>query len=236
MKLRHPVLIACAAFLAALIVRFWMRSLRYRFLLPKTPVHPNDPKLSGRFIYALWHEHLLFPTGIRFRGRFHVLISRHADGELIAQVCHYLGYQTVRGSSTRGGAEALRELVDKGRSSHLLITPDGPRGPRRRVQPGIVFAASKTGLPIVPVGIAYRRCWRARSWDRFAVPHPGTEAVVVALDPITVPADADRAALEQYRVRVEAALLEATRRAETAASCPAQAAARTPPFPARRAA
>lgn len=230
MKLRHPWLIAAAAFLAALIVRLWMRTLRYRIVLPRTPVHPNHRETRGHFLYAFWHEHLLFPTAIRFRGRFHVLISRHADGELIAQVCQHLGYATVRGSTTRGGAQALRELVDKGRGSHLMVTPDGPRGPRRQVQPGIVFAASRTGLPIVPVGVAYRRCWRARSWDRFAVPYPGTVAVAVVGEPIPVPPDADRRILEQFRLRVEAAMLEATRRAEALAGCAEQA---VPASPAR---
>ncbi|MCS6977954.1 MAG: lysophospholipid acyltransferase family protein [Gemmatales bacterium] len=236
MKLRHPWLIAGVAFLAALIVRLWMRTLRYRFVLPQTPVHPNDRKLTGRFIYALWHEHLLFPTGIRFRGSFHVLISRHADGELIAQVCQHLGYASVRGSSTRGGAEALRELLRKGQGSHLMITPDGPRGPRRRVQPGIVFTASKTGLPIVPVGVAYQQAWRARSWDRFAVPYPGTLAVVVAGEPIRIPPDADRETLECYRVQVEAALCWATRQAELLAGCPGESDNDSVVSPIRRAA
>ena len=214
MKLRHPWLIAWAAFLLSLAAWCYMRTMRYRFVLPRAPVHPNDPSLHQRFIYAIWHENLLFTAGVRFRGKISVLISQHADGELVARVCRHLGYATVRGSSTRGGARALRELLQRGRAGHLVITPDGPRGPRRRVQLGAVYIASRTGLAIVPVGIGYQRAWRVRSWDRFAIPWPGTTAVAVAGEPLQVPPDLDRHQLEQYRLRLEQALAEASARAE----------------------
>jgi lysophospholipid acyltransferase (LPLAT)-like uncharacterized protein len=144
----------------------------------------------------------------------HVLISQHADGQLIAEVCRHLGFRTVRGSTTRHGVEALRQMLKAARRAHLGITPDGPRGPRRQVQPGLVYVAAKTGLPIVPAGFAYDRPWRARSWDRFAMPRPWSRATCVTADPITVPAELTREGLEEYRRRVEEALLSATDAAE----------------------
>jgi lysophospholipid acyltransferase (LPLAT)-like uncharacterized protein len=133
---------------------------------------------------------------------------------LIAQACRHLGFSLVRGSTTRGGTEALREMLRLGRTGHLAITPDGPQGPRRRVQPGLIYLAASTGLPILPIGIGYRRPWRTNSWDRFALPRPFGRAVIVTAPVIRVANALDRAALEAERRRVEDALNWATAEAE----------------------
>lgn len=105
-----------------------------------------------RCIFAFWHSRQLMMP-LAYRGRqVHILISRHRDGELIRRIVARFGFHAVRGSSTRGGAEALLELVRLGRSgADLAITPDGPKGPRQVAQPGVVHLAKATGLPIVPV-------------------------------------------------------------------------------------
>jgi lysophospholipid acyltransferase (LPLAT)-like uncharacterized protein len=214
MKIRHPFLILTAGWVIACLVRLWVGTVRYRCRALRSQVEPTQPGLQGRFIYAFWHETILLPA-YHYRGTgSHVLISEHADGEMIARACQHLGLGVVRGSTTRNGVKAIRQILDMKGRSHLVITPDGPRGPRRQVQPGLVYLAARTGLPIVPVGFAYKRAWRMRSWDRFAVPRPGTEAVGVLGEPMTVPANADKAELEQYRLRVERSLEDATRVAE----------------------
>ncbi len=218
MKLRNPWLIRLAGFLGAGLVRLWMSTVRYHIHQTGGLVDPNSRWLRGRYIYAFWHETMLFPAGRKTRAKFHVLISQHADGELIAQVCRRLGFGVVRGSSTRGGVEAVRKLLRLGRGSHLAVTPDGPRGPRRRVQPGIVYLASRTGLPIVPAGIGFEKAWRAASWDRFAVPKPWCTAICVVGEPIHVPPELDKDQLEHYRQRVEQELLNATEAAEHCAA------------------
>jgi lysophospholipid acyltransferase (LPLAT)-like uncharacterized protein len=221
-KLRHPGLIRLVALLLAVVVRLWLRTLRLRIVWPPDGLrHPTDPRRQ-RFIYAFWHEALLFPAA--FTTRIHVLISQHADGELIAQVCRHLGYGLVRGSTNRQGTQALLQLLRVSQDSHLLITPDGPRGPRRRVQRGLVFVASRTGLPVVACGVAYCRAWRARSWDRFAVPWPWSTAVCVVAPALRVPADLNRAGLEQYRRLLEEQMLAVTAAAERLAGAPAEAA------------
>jgi lysophospholipid acyltransferase (LPLAT)-like uncharacterized protein len=212
MKLRSPWLIRLFAFLAAVVIRLWMRTVRYRLVFPPgMSLYPVDARVT-RFLYAFWHETILFPTV--FVGRVKILISKHADGELIAQVCQRLGYGVVRGSSTRGGTQALLQLCRACEGNHLLVTPDGPRGPRRQVQPGLVFLASRTGLPVVACGVGCSRVWRAKSWDRFAVPWPFSQAVVVVAPPVQVPADLDRVSLEYYRQVIEEGFLAATRAAE----------------------
>jgi lysophospholipid acyltransferase (LPLAT)-like uncharacterized protein len=180
--------------------------------------YPSRGKLKGQFIYAFWHENILTPCGFFARRDVLVLISHHADGELIAQVCKHLGLGTVRGSSTRGGFKALRELIRASSEYHLAVMPDGPRGPRRRIDPGLIYLAAKTGLPIVLLGIGHDRPWRLNTWDRFVVPRPFSRSVCIALDPVHVPENADKSTLEQIRVRLERDLTKVTDHAERLAS------------------
>jgi lysophospholipid acyltransferase (LPLAT)-like uncharacterized protein len=215
MKLRNPRAIRLVATLGAGIVRAWMATVGCRIDNQDRFRHPPDGT-EGFFLYAFWHESLLALT--RFRVPAHVLISQHADGELIAQICQRIGFNVVRGSTTRGGGRALLELKDLAHRSHLAITPDGPRGPRRKVQPGIVALAACTGLPIVPIGVGFSRAWRAGSWDRFAIPRPLSTTVLVGAPSVQVPADLDREGIEAYRRLVEERLLWATNHAERQAA------------------
>jgi lysophospholipid acyltransferase (LPLAT)-like uncharacterized protein len=214
MKIRHPLLIKALGWAGSWFLRGWMGTLRYRHVAAVPAVNPLRPDQSERFIYAFWHENLLLPAYCYRRGHVSVLISQHADGELIAEACRHLRFHPVRGSSTRGGVEALRQLQRECRRGHIVITPDGPRGPRRRVQPGLVYLAARTGLPVVAVGIGYEKAWRLRSWDRFAVPQPWSLGVCVMSAPIAIPAEADRDRLEEYRSLVEQAMLRTTEAAE----------------------
>ena len=129
---------------------------------------PRSPRTTASaYIYAFFHEVMLFPAYYWNWPEMHILISEHRDGELITQVIKRLGFSVVRGSTTRGGARALREMslrIDRG---HLCVTPDGPRGPRRSVHQGIAYLGSRTGFPIVGAGMAFKKPWRAKSWDRF---------------------------------------------------------------------
>ena len=122
---------------------------------------------------------MLFPAYYWSWPEMHILISDHRDGELITQVIRRLGFSVVRGSTTRGGTRALREMTLRIDQGHLCVTPDGPRGPRRSVHQGIAYLCSRTGLPIVGAGMAFQRPWRARSWDRFCVPRPFSPAACV---------------------------------------------------------
>jgi hypothetical protein len=207
MKIRNPLLIRAASWLGAQLVRGWMRTIRCHY----RPLGPNlDPRQEGmtaRYIYAFWHENMLLPLSQYARPDIHVLISKHADGQLIAQLARHLGFAVVHGSTTREGIKAVRQMLRLSQNAHLAFTPDGPRGPRRQVQPGLVYLASRTGLPIVPAGIGFARAWRMRSWDRFAVPRPFSWMTCVTPEPIVVPAEADRDELEIYRRRVEDALM-----------------------------
>ncbi|GAC1452132.1 MAG: hypothetical protein NVSMB9_37130 [Isosphaeraceae bacterium] len=215
MKLRNPRLISLAAVAVAILIRVWMATVRCRVINGDRAIHPGNPDVH-RYIYAFWHESFLAP--VKFRSRVRVLISKHADGELVAQACRYLGFGVVRGSTNRGGGPALVELWDCSRAAHLVFTPDGPRGPRRKVQPGIIMLAARSGLPIVPVGVGFRRAWRAGSWDRFALPWPFSVCVYHVGAAIQIPSELDRQTLEHYRGLVETRFLEVTEAAERLAA------------------
>ncbi len=168
---------------------------------------------EGRqFILAFWHRHLILMRYAYRGARMSVLVSQSWDGELTSQTLAHLGIETSRGSTSRGGAAGLRDLLRRARAgSDLAFTPDGPRGPLHKVQPGIVVAAAMTGLPVVPVAIGATRHKLLRSWDRMLVPLPGARVEVVYGAPLKIPSrDAIGAGVE----RIEQALLEAEDRAE----------------------
>jgi lysophospholipid acyltransferase (LPLAT)-like uncharacterized protein len=177
--------------------------VRYRYRPLGSDVRPQKVKTGERYIYSFWHENILLLACHYGQPNLLVLISQHADGELIAEICRNLHFGLIRGSTTRGGVEAVRQFLHNGNRAHLAITPDGPRGPRRKVQPGAVYLASRTGLPIIPIGIAFRRAWRMKSWDQFALPQPGGLATCLTLPPLDVPPNLDKRQLEQYRIQFQ---------------------------------
>jgi len=216
MKLSNPIAIKTVGLLASWVIQAWMRTLSFRFALDDESAHPD--RLGCRGLYLFWHETLLLPAYAHARDGFAILVSTHRDGELIAQTVRMLRGQAIRGSSTRGGVAAVMKMLRDRRTRHLAITPDGPRGPRRQVQMGAVYLASRGGMPLVPVGYAVSDCWRVPSWDKMILPKPGAAARAVAGEPIRVPADATRDQLEAYRDRVQAAMDDVQRRAERLAA------------------
>jgi lysophospholipid acyltransferase (LPLAT)-like uncharacterized protein len=187
---------------AAEAIRAWMSTLDYRAAFYDRSVDPALGVGESR-IYVFWHENILAPLYLRGHCRLTMLLSQHRDADILARVAHHLGFDSVRGSSYRGGAHAIWKLFDRSRHGHLTITPDGPRGPRRQMAAGAVFLASRLQMPLVVMGFGYDRPWRVNSWDRFAVPRPFSRVRAVIGPPLTIPRDLDRAGLERCRSRVE---------------------------------
>lgn len=172
---------------APLLGRGYLRLIRAtcRFRLEPWPLAP-DAGGGGVTLLALWHNRLLGPI-VPYRQRgIGVVISRSRDGELISRVVAACGYVPLRGSSSRGGSAALRATLAHLQSGRdVVFTPDGPRGPRYRVQPGIAYAAAKSGRPVIPVGVGMTRKLVVRSWDRFQLPLPFSAVQVCFGDPLT---------------------------------------------------
>lgn len=161
---------------------------------------------SGQsFIGVFWHGRMMLMIKARLApGPFHILISGHRDGRLIADAIRPFGVNTVVGSSSKGALGALRDLKTVlNRGEPIAITPDGPRGPRMRVKPGVIKIAQKTGLPIVPVSGAARRRRILKSWDRFHFVLPFSRAILLAGTPMHIPRDADDRTLEFLRMALE---------------------------------
>lgn len=214
MKICHPWLRWAISYAGAHFLRRWLATLDYQYRPLGPNFDPDHPELKGRYIYVMWHEYLLMPIGRYARSDFHVLISRSTDGQLLAETCRRLNIPTIRGSTSRGGVEAIRQMLRAGRDTHLAMTPDGPRGPRQRVQAGLVYLSARAGLPVVPVGFGLDRPWRMNSWDQFALPRPWCRARCITGEPIHVPANANRDDIEWHRREVEESLTHVTGLAE----------------------
>jgi lysophospholipid acyltransferase (LPLAT)-like uncharacterized protein len=168
-------------------------------------------------IAAFWHGRLALAAGVRREKPVHVMISRHADGEIIARIARAFNKPSVRGSTTRGGKQAFRELAELvKRGQDAAVTPDGPKGPRYVCQPGIVALAKIAKAPILPMSCSANRNRRIRSWDRFMVPLPFSKIVIAFAAPIEIPENCGEDELERKRVQLEETLIRLTREADEA--------------------
>ena len=218
MKLRKPWMIDLAARAGAATLRLWLKTVR---LLPDPQGYltdPSNPAVKERFIYAIWHESLMFVPKFRSLAPVTVLVSQSRDGELLSKICSRFGAKTIRGSSTRGGMDAIDEVLALNGTSHLIVAPDGPQGPRRELKRGLIYLAAWSGLPIVPVGVGFQNAWRANSWDRLALPKPFSKICCEAGPVMRVPRDVNKSASELLRQKLERDLMNATLGAEARAA------------------
>ncbi|MEN3370278.1 MAG: hypothetical protein V7609_2421 [Verrucomicrobiota bacterium] len=191
------------------LYRLWARTLRLQV------EDPHDVMSFVRkqpVIFAIWHNRLLmlprvfdpsFPTRQSYG-----LISASRDGDLIAIFIERSGYGTIRGSSSRKGVIALRQLVETlAAGGNVLVTPDGPRGPVYQASQGVVFLAQKSGAPVVPIHMEYSSCWRLKSWDRFVVPRPFAKLRAILGAPIQMPPMENTDQSEAERLRLQNAMM-----------------------------
>jgi lysophospholipid acyltransferase (LPLAT)-like uncharacterized protein len=207
--------------LAAAAIYFLLRALAatIRFHLDDRPGFFNEtPK--EKIIFALWHNRLALSTVLYRRyvlrfapeRRMAGMVSASRDGGLLAQILEHFGIEPVRGSSSRRGPQALREMVSFAERGHdLAITPDGPRGPRYEAQEGVISTAQLTGLPIVPA--AYHLNWKVqlKSWDKFQIPLPFARCDITVGKIFRVQREATDAEREELRKQLEAELRAITK-------------------------
>jgi lysophospholipid acyltransferase (LPLAT)-like uncharacterized protein len=159
--------------IVAAVLRLMHATLRVRHIRGRIM---DDLHAAGRhYVIAFWHSHLMMMLFCRYQRPIMVLTSRHRDGALMTEAYCWFGVDSAQGSSTRGAASALREIVRAGkRGSNVALTPDGPRGPARVAKPGVVMAAQATGFPIVPVAFIGKKkgCSAPGIASRFRTPLP----------------------------------------------------------------
>jgi len=190
------------------LARIWGWSLKKRILSEE--IEENDGWAEPpALIVLVWHQRLFaLATSFPDTG-FKTLISPHADGEMIAKIVKGLGHEPIRGSTSRRSAAAIRELISAGQANmRIAITPDGPRGPARKIQQGAIYLASKTGLPILITGIALSKSWTFNSWDNFKLPKPFSRILLHMGKLTTIPPDLDRDQIEEWRQKIEKAMCE----------------------------
>ena len=190
------------------------RSLRWR---EEGLEHLEAARTTGRpILFVFWHNRLLYACYRLTRERLVMMVSQSRDGDIIARVARDQGISSVRGSTSRGGLAALRELARVMKTSGLCggITPDGPRGPRYVLQPGALLAARLAGALIVPVGLGFSRKKVFASWDAFQLPWPFAQARLVFGEPVRPPERQDGEGIEERRADLERRLLQVTAEAD----------------------
>jgi hypothetical protein len=203
-----------AGHLAAWAMKLWSLTLRYNINGNAGIVQPEiNPK---PVIFALWHNRIFtMPpiwklTGGKNRSTV-VLTSASKDGSTLATAMEFFGIGSIRGSSSRRAVSALigmKKALQEGKD--VCVTPDGPKGPRYRVQPGLLKIAQATGVDIVPIHIRYTSAWRLSSWDRFVIPKPFSKVTIVFDKPIQVQKDLTEEDFEAARAGLETSLIAGT--------------------------
>jgi len=214
---RNAFLVELATRAIAFYIRFLGLTARWRVIgldAPLAMIERGEP-----IIGAFWHGRMVMMPGLwRRHGAkidIRMLISRHRDGRLIARTIAHLGFSTITGSSSRGGARALRDIiaaVENGAS--VGITPDGPRGPRMRASAGVASVGRLTGAPVFAISFSASRRRVFKSWDSLVLPMPFARIVVVIKGPILVAREGGAQALENARLAIEDTLNDATREAD----------------------
>lgn len=208
-KILRPV-----AFLVGSLIKGIVRTLDARVADYSQDVDVTTDQFTTPAVYLFWHENILLPFVTRSRSGMTLLVSQHRDANWLGWLAQDFGFHTVRGSSTKGGLKAILQYRKEHQNSSLVVTPDGPKGPRRVMAPGCIQLSSLLQVPIIPVGVGYDKPYRASTWDRFAIPLPGSRARLILGSRMTVPRKLDEAGVEEHRKWVENAIHRLTYEAE----------------------
>ncbi len=210
MKLKDKFLVTIVPWLGAKLIRFI--ALTQRSEVCGEGTLQECRQRGEHVILCAWHDQLLMMVTIYHGPGAKILISRSRDGELIARTVSYFGQGSVRGSSSRGGREAFREMLKFAELPvDLAVTPDGPKGPRRQIKDGVIQMARISGRPIVPLNYVCSRGHRFQSWDRFLLPYPFARAVYCYGTPQFFSRDQP---LDECRQRLQQAMDENQQQAE----------------------
>lgn len=206
-----------AAYLASAGIHYGSKAI---FKTLNMQVELDDPESTPylpdgrRNVFCIWHDSMIYASYGGKHNRITALVSQHRDGGTLVGVLNRINIKAVRGSSSRGGARAVTKLLKETENQHIVITPDGPRGPARVVKDGIVYVAAKTQKPVVVSGFAASSYWRIKgSWTDQIVPKPFSTVHLMAGKPIYVPEDVDRDGIEEYRQLIQTEMDDIDRRA-----------------------
>jgi len=207
LKFNHPIFVKPQSKVLTLGMRLLFRTLKLEIQEQKPETDPYSLSTQDCFFYSVWHDSMLIPTFGGKHQRSAALTSQHTDGSLVAEVLRLVGMETIRGSTNRISPTAIRKLLKTVEHKHLVITPDGPRGPRREMSPGIIYLASRTGRAIVPTAFSCTRSWKIKgSWTELTIPKPFAKVFLLVGEPIEVPPSIKGEQIEGFRVQTQEAM------------------------------
>lgn len=203
-KIRHRFLQKTVVWGAVLLLRTLFLTVRTDIRVAQEGAMTNVPPIGQtRYCFCLWHDIILAALFCHKAHSLATLVSRHQDGTYLSDLIDILGIRPIRGSASRGGAQATRQLL-KMPDHHICITPDGPRGPRHEMKDGITWIAARTGRPIVAVTVKATRCWKIPGrWSDIMIPKPFSKLVAITSVPIEVPSDLSREQVAEMTARVQ---------------------------------
>lgn len=222
MRVTEQLRIKLLSFLGFLVYRALLLTLRWTDVgMEGERKHWSNGEAR---VLAFWHNQQIMMPYIwlshKENGKakpIHVLISQHGDGRIIAGTIELLGLSSVAGSSSKGGSEALRKLVEiTKKGCHVVFTPDGPKGPIYKSKPGVVRLAQLTGVPITPMALYADRKWIFKSWDRMFLPKPFSKVAIGLGEEIPVPRELSEEDFTNIQNRLDIALNELTERCQKA--------------------
>ncbi len=196
------------------VFKVWCLTLRRRLNNPDGEKQIRS--LPGKFILTLWHGQIFYLLYYyRQLSNLYLLISPSQDGDILARLGELMGYSVIRGSSFKKAVPSARSLIKVlRREGRIAIIADGSRGPRCKVQPGLLQIAGITGAPVIPLSFGAKRKWTLNSWDRFVLPHPFSQCTVNSGDPIQIPRRIDEETLQEKQLELENLLNQLTLESE----------------------
>ena len=204
MKIRNRILNKVIAWTAVLLLRTLFLTVRTDIRIAREGAMTDAPPVgSTRYCFCLWHDIILAALFCHTAHSLSTLVSRHQDGTYLSDVIEILGIRPIRGSASRGGAQAMKQLLEMP-DQHICITPDGPRGPRHEMKDGITYVAARTGRPIVAVTVKATRCWKIPAgWSDIMIPKPFSKVVAITSVPIEVGVDLSREQISDVTAQVQ---------------------------------
>lgn len=178
------------------LLNVYLKTLRLKVI--------NKPSDSLNFIAVFWHSKMLLGWWLLKNRKPYAIVSKSKDGEILNGVLTNWNYKVARGSSSKGGKEALEEIIDNAGSENVIVvTPDGPRGPVNEIKNGVLIISNKTGLPIIPVRIIYsKKIILKKSWDKFEIPLPFSDCLVIFGNSYNYPAYLDDTELQKLKSKL----------------------------------
>ncbi|HBN79132.1 MAG TPA: hypothetical protein DD473_25615 [Planctomycetaceae bacterium] len=205
MRIRSRFLEPIVAWIAVVTFKMLYATLRKEIHFSDEAVNPYVPVTNGTYTFCVWHDSLLTPLFLARQPATMALVGGHRDGTFLADSLKQLGIGTARGSTSSGGTAAVRFLMNEGKDSHLVLTPDGPRGPRREMKTGCAFLAAKTGKPVVPTAFLCKSYWSiGTGWTNLIIPKPFTRVIAVTSPALVIPESISKEELKEWTEKIQA--------------------------------